>query len=288
MQGILNINKSKGLTSFDVIAKLRKLLNIKRIGHAGTLDPLATGVLPIFVGNTTRFIQYMPKTKAYRAYARLGVETNTYDTEGEIIDKRVCKYDIEEIKSALKTFEGKTIQTPPIYSAISVNGKRLYEYARKNIEVEIPQKEIEIFNIEVVDFQSDTDFPLLTFDINCASGVYVRSIIHDLGAKLNSCAMMENLTRTMSANLYLDNSITLEELTKDNAQNYFIDANTMIDFPEINLSEENLNKIKQGQYIFNQNDALADGYVKLTFNSKLTAIGIKSENIIKPKTVINI
>ena len=107
MQGILNINKSKGLTSFDVIAKLRKLLNIKRIGHAGTLDPLATGVLPIFVGNTTRLIQYMPKTKAYRAYARLGVETNTYDTEGEIIDKRVCKYDIEEIKSALKTFEGK-------------------------------------------------------------------------------------------------------------------------------------------------------------------------------------
>lgn len=286
MQGILNINKSKGLTSFDVIAKLRKLLNLKRIGHAGTLDPLATGVLPIFVGNTTRLIQYIPKTKAYRAYARLGVETNTYDTEGEITDKKNCKYDIEEIKNALKTFEGKTIQTPPIYSAISVNGKRLYEYARKNIEVEIPQKEIEIFKIEVVDFEENTDFPLLTFDINCASGVYVRSIIHDLGVKINSFAMMENLTRTMSANLYLNNSVTLEELTKENAEQYFIDANTMIDFPEVNLSEENLDKIKKGQYIFNSNQTILDGEVKLSHNSQLVAIGIKTENIIKPKTVI--
>lgn len=286
MQGILNINKSKGLTSFDVIAKLRKLLNLKRIGHAGTLDPLATGVLPIFVGNTTRLIQYIPKTKAYRAYARLGVETNTYDTEGEITDKKICKYDIEEIKNALKTFEGKTIQTPPIYSAISVNGKRLYEYARKNIEVEIPQKEIEIFKIEVVDFEENTDFPLLTFDINCASGVYVRSIIHDLGVKINSFAMMENLTRTMSANLYLNNSVTLEELTKENAEQYFIDANTMIDFPEVNLSEENLDKIKKGQYIFNSNQTILDGEVKLSYNSQLIAIGIKTENIIKPKTVI--
>jgi len=286
MHGILNINKTKGMTSFDVIAKLRKLLNIKRIGHAGTLDPLATGVLPVFISNATRLIQYIPKTKSYRAYARLGLESNTYDTEGEITNKKICKYDISEIKKALKTFEGKTIQTPPIYSAISVNGKRLYEYARKNQEVEIPQKEIEIFKIDIVNFDDTTDFPLLTFDIDCASGVYVRSIIHDLGVKLNSFAMMENLTRTASANLRIENSILLEELSPQNVSNYIIDANNVIDFPEIELDIKSYEKIKMGQYIMNTVDIQNNKFVKLIYDSKLIAIGIKADNIIKPKTVI--
>ncbi len=284
MQGILNINKSKGITSFDVIAKLRKILNIKRIGHAGTLDPLATGVLPVFIGSATRLIQYAPKTKSYRAFARLGIETNTYDTEGEIISKTPAKYDVEEIKNHLKTFEGKIIQTPPIYSAIKVNGKKLYEYARNDKEVEIPKREVEIFKIKIIDFDNNSDFPLLTFDIDCASGVYVRSIIHDLGEKLATGAMMENLIRTMSANLKLEDSVKLENLSADNIEKYVINANRVIDLPQYTLKANEAEKIKMGQFIFD--DIMDEGEVKLVFEDKLTAIGLKKNGKILPKTVV--
>ncbi len=286
MFGVLNINKSKGLTSFDVIARLRKLLNIKRIGHAGTLDPLASGVLPVFVGNATRLIQFAPKTKSYRAYARLGIETNTYDVEGEIISKKIIKYDIEEIKNILKTFEGKQLQTPPIYSAISVNGKRLYEYARKNQKVEIPQKEIEIFNVSFISFDDSSDFPLLTFDIDCASGVYVRSVIHDLGVKLNSFAMMENLTRTMSANLFLNDSVELENLSVDNIDKYLINPYDMLELPGFEINIKDFEKIKMGQYIFCDKTIGECEYVKISYNDMLVAVGLKTGNVIKPKIVL--
>ena len=273
------------MTSFDIIARLRKRLNIKRIGHAGTLDPVATGVLPVFVGKATRIIQFDPKIKSYRAYARLGIETNTYDCEGEIVAQKIKKYDIDEIKTELNTFKGKQMQTPPLYSAISVNGKRLYEYARKNQKVEVPQKEIEIFNIEITDFQ-DEDYPLLTFDIHCASGVYVRSVIHDLGQKLDSYAMMENLTRTMSANLLLSDSISIDELSKDNVDKYFINPANMIDLPLYELTAENLEKIKMGQYVFCDKTIYDDEHVKLMYDDLLVGIGIKNDKIIKPKIVL--
>lgn len=287
MRGILNINKPKGITSFDVIARLRKILNIKKIGHAGTLDPLATGVLPIFVGNATRLIQFIPKTKSYRAYARLGIETNTYDTEGEIINQKVAKYDIGQIKEILKTFEGKILQTPPVYSAISVKGKRLYEYARKNIEVEIPQREVEIFKIEVVDFQANQYFPLLIFDIHCASGVYVRSIIHDLGEKLGTGAMMEDLVRTMSANLSLENSVNLEDLTKENANSFFINPDEIIDLERVELNDVDFARIKQGQFLVNNNSFNSDIMLKLIYKNELVAIAKVVDNNIKPKIVLN-
>ena len=284
MQGVLNINKSKGMTSFDVIARLRKILKIKRIGHAGTLDPLAEGVLPVFIGSATRLIQYTPKIKSYRAFARLGIETNTYDAEGEIINKNIAKYDINNIKNILKTFEGKIIQTPPIYSAIKVNGKKLYEYARNDKEVEIPQREVEIFKVNLVDFDESTDFPLLTFDVSCASGVYIRSIIHDLGEKLSSGAMMENLVRTMSANLLLDNSVKLENLNSENISDFILNPNEIIDLPAYKLNELEFEKIKMGQFVFD--DTMKDGIIKLIFDNNLIAIGFKDNGKIKPKTVV--
>ena len=284
MHGVLNINKSKGMTSFDVIVKLRKLLGLKRIGHAGTLDPLASGVLPIFIGSATRLIQYAPKTKSYRAYARLGIETNTYDADGDMIFEKSMKYDIEQIRSALKSFTGKILQTPPIYSAIKVNGKKLYEYARKNKDVEIPQREVEIFDIRIVDFDNSSDFPLLTFDIDCASGVYVRSIIHDLGQVLGSGAMMENLVRTMSANLYIKDSISLENLLTENAQNYIINPDKVISLPAYELHRGEIEKIRMGQFIFE--DTIDDGIIKLTFEGSLIAVGNKIDGKIKPQTVV--
>ena len=284
MQGVLNINKSKGITSFDVVAKLRKILKIKRIGHAGTLDPIATGVLPVFVGSATRLIQYAPKTKSYRAFARLGIETNTYDAEGEIISKNIAKYDIEEIENTLKSFEGKIIQTPPIYSAIKVNGKKLYEYARNDKEVEIPQREVEIFSIKVADFDASGDFPLLTFDINCAAGVYVRSVIHDLGEKLGTGAMMEDLVRTMSANLKLENAVELENLNSENICDYFLNPDEVVVLPAYKLSSGEFEKIKLGQFIFD--DTMDEGVIKLTYEDNLIAIALKENGKIKPKTVV--
>lgn len=286
MRGILNINKPKGITSFDVIAKLRKILNLKKIGHAGTLDPIATGVLPIFVGNYTRLIQFMPKTKAYRAFARLGIETTTYDNEGEITQKTISKYDFLQIKEILKTFEGKIQQTPPIYSAISINGKRLYEYARKNQEVEIPSREVEIFKIEPISLEENTDFPLLVFDIHCASGVYVRSIIHDLGQKLQSGAMMENLTRTMSANLRMENSINLEDLTIENVHKHFINPNEIIELEKTELTPQEFEKIKMGQFLENSKNFNNESYIKLVFENNLVAIALVKENLLKPKIVL--
>ena len=286
MRGILNINKPKGITSFDVVAKLRKILNIKKIGHAGTLDPLATGVLPIFISNATRLIQFVPKIKSYRAYARLGIETETYDTEGEIISKKISNYNLEEIKNILRNFEGKYLQTPPIYSAISVNGKRLYEYARKNQEVEIPQKEVEIFKIEVVDFLAEGDFPLLIFDINCASGVYVRSVIHDLGQKLKTGAMMENLIRTMSANLKIENSVNLDELRLENVSDYLIDPRQILDLEEILLNDINFDKIKKGQFISNISKNNSNNFVELVYNDNLVGVGLIENDLIKPKVIL--
>ena len=286
MRGILNINKPKGITSFDVVARLRKILNIKKIGHAGTLDPLATGVLPIFISNATRLIQFAPKIKSYRAYARLGIETETYDIEGEVISRKISDYNLDEIKNILHGFEGKYLQTPPIYSAINVNGKRLYEYARQNKKVEIPQKEVEIFDINVVDFLPAKDFPLLIFDINCASGVYVRSIIHDLGRKLKTGAMMENLTRTMSANLKIEDSVNLDELTAENVSDYMINPIKVIDLEEILLSDISFDKIKKGQFIFNKDKINSKKFVKLLYNDSLVGIGLVEDDLIKPKVVL--
>ena len=178
------------------------------------------------------------------------------------------------------------MQTPPIYSAISVNGKRLYEYARKNQEVEIPQKEVEIFKLEVVEFNDNEDFPLLVFDIDCASGVYVRSIIHDLGEKLGTGAMMEGLTRTMSANLRLENSVNLEDLTQENAQNYFINPSDVVELEAININEIELDMVKKGQFLSIEKTE-EEKLVKLLYNGDLIAIGLKTDNEIKPKTVLN-
>jgi len=150
--GIINVNKPKGFTSHDVVAKLRKILRIKQIGHTGTLDPMATGVLPVCVGKATKIIQYLESSKAYRAFIKLGIKTDTYDMEGQILEKNPVILDIEGIKKYLESFRGEIIQTPPIYSAIHYKGKRLYEYARKNIEVtDIPTRKVTINSIELVE-----------------------------------------------------------------------------------------------------------------------------------------
>ncbi|MFW9260658.1 tRNA pseudouridine(55) synthase TruB [Nostoc sp. CALU 546] len=211
-QGFLNLNKPSDWTSHDCVARVRKLLRLKRVGHAGTLDPAATGVLPIALGKATRLLQYLPENKAYKATIRLGVRTTTDDLEGEIINSQPCAgLSLAEVKTVLAQFEGKIEQIPPSYSAIQVDGKRLYDLARKGEIVEVPVRTVEIFRIEILDWR-EGDFPELDVAIACGSGTYIRAIARDLGAILKTGGTLAALIRTQSSGFDLADSLTLSDL----------------------------------------------------------------------------
>jgi len=278
--GILNINKPKGITSFDVVARLRKILNTKKIGHTGTLDPLAQGVLPICVGDATRIIEYLPSGKAYRAYAKLGLTSNTYDLEGELSEPQKVGTTKEAIIEALKAFEGEIEQTPPIFSAIKIKGKKLYEYARKNEEVEIPKRTVTVSKIEFVDFQQGEN-PIVIFDVECSAGTYIRSIIHDLGQNLGCGAIMVDLIRTKANGFEIAQSQDLNNLCAEEA--IFIDPLAQIDLSEIKISSVELEKIKLGQSFWVENENI--GMTKLSYEDKLVAIAEQNEKKVSPKKV---
>ncbi|WP_414752556.1 tRNA pseudouridine(55) synthase TruB [Anabaena sp. CCY 9910] len=212
MQGFINLDKQFGWTSHDCVARLRKMLRLKRVGHAGTLDPAATGVLPIAVGKATRLLQYLPNDKAYKATVRFGVQTTTDDLQGEIITSQPCAgLSLSEVKTALCQFIGKIEQIPPIYSAIQVEGKRLYDLARKGETIEVPARTVEVFSIDVLDWR-EGDFPELDVAIACGSGTYIRAIARDLGAIFNTGGTLAALIRTHSSGFNLTDSLTLTDL----------------------------------------------------------------------------
>ena len=246
MNGIILINKSKGFTSQDVVSKLKKILNIKKVGHIGTLDPMAEGVLPILLGNYTKLSKYLIEhNKTYIACLKLGKKTDTGDLEGKIIDEKEITKNIFEKENILKTFEkfkGKIIQTPPMYSAIKVNGKKLYEYARKGEEVEIPKREVEIFDIKLL--ESNFEKNEIIFEVSCSKGTYIRSLCEDIALSLGNIGYMSALDRIVVGDFYLKNSITLEELEKNKENNKFIEE-----------------KIIKMEKIFNK-------YSKITLNSR--------------------
>ncbi len=211
--GILCVRKPKGFTSFDVVAKMRGILKTKKIGHAGTLDPMAEGVLPIFVEGATKACDIMPEnTKAYTASFKLGLVTDTQDITGTVTKQCECISKEDEIKEKLKNFSGLTDQIPPMYSAVSVGGKRLYELARQGIEVERKPRKIFIEKAELVSYDSEKAEGVL--DIVCSKGTYVRTIIHDLGQLLGCGAVMTALVRTSSNGFSLNECFTLEEIQK--------------------------------------------------------------------------
>ncbi|TVP61264.1 MAG: tRNA pseudouridine(55) synthase TruB [Nodularia sp. (in: Bacteria)] len=212
MLGFLNLNKPFDWTSHDCVARVRKLLRLKRVGHAGTLDPAATGVLPIALGRATRLLQYLPENKAYKATIRLGVQTTTDDLQGEIITSQPCPgLNFADVKTAMAQFQGKIEQIPPIYSAIQVDGKRLYDLARRGETVEVPKRTVEIFHTEILDWR-DGDFPELDVAIACGSGTYIRAIARDLGAILETGGTLAALVRTASSGFNLTDSLTLTDL----------------------------------------------------------------------------
>lgn len=214
MFGFINLNKPVGFTSHDCIAKLRKLLDTRKIGHGGTLDPEATGVLPIAVGKATRLLQFLPESKAYLARIRLGITTTTDDLAGEIV-RRVEQIDVstEEIKDCLHNFRGEIQQVPPAYSAIKKNGKKLYELARQGKEVVIEPRTVTVSRIELSNIDR-TDGCELELTIDCGAGTYIRAIARDLGNQLGVGGTLASLIRTASCGMDLENSLTFAQIER--------------------------------------------------------------------------
>lgn len=273
--GFLNINKPKGITSHDVISKLRRACKIKQIGHTGTLDPMAQGVLPVAIGKASRLIEFLEENKGYKAELIFGKISDTYDTEGEIKDFSDKKVSKDELEKALSAFRGKIEQIPPAYSAVHYNGKRLYELAREGIIPEdIPKRTVFINKLELVDF--DVDAQTATLDIECSKGTYIRSIVNDLGMSLGVGAVMTALTRTQSGFFRIENSIPLDIFVdRSDVEKYLINPVDVLSYSCYELSEFEFQRIRHGQGLdvekFEENE-----YVCLIYQNQLCAVSQKS------------
>ncbi|MBD2330097.1 tRNA pseudouridine(55) synthase TruB [Alkalinema sp. FACHB-956] len=214
MDGFLNLNKPLGMTSHDCISRLRRLLKTKKIGHAGTLDPAADGVLPIAVGRATRLLQFLPTGKAYCAIVRFGVTTNTDDLEGEILTQQaVPQLTLDGVQAAIPQFIGTMQQIPPAFSAIQVQGQRLYDLARSGKAVDVPMRTVEVSAIELLAWRGG-EFPEIDLAVACGGGTYIRAIARDLGQAVGTGATLAGLTRTASGGFDLAASVTLETIAQ--------------------------------------------------------------------------
>ena len=310
MNGIILINKEKGCTSHDVVYKVKKLTNSK-VGHTGTLDPNATGVLPLLIGEATKISKYLINhDKEYEVVLELGKKTSTADVEGEVIEeKEVPAESLEEqyVKEILKIFIGKQEQTPPIYSAIKVNGKKLYEYARKGQEVKLEPRQIEIYGIELLNINKAEK--QINFRVQCSKGTYIRSLCEDIAEKLGTVGFMKELKRTVVGDFKIENAITLEEL-REKIENK--DYSCIISVEEIfkekdriDLKSQNYSKYVNGVKLEVENCKiteldvtlrnikaepkecnLKDEVYRIYLDNKFLGLGIVSENKLKRDLII--
>ena len=220
MNGVLNIFKPKGMSSFDAVRVVKKVAGTGKVGHTGTLDPEATGVLPICIGKATKIIDYiMDSEKVYEVTLKLGIRTTTYDLEGEVLEERDPSHlTEEEILNAINSFKGEYSQIPPMYSALKQNGVRLYELARKGIEVERKGRLVNIFNLEDIKINN----PYISMKVTCSKGTYIRSLCYDIGEKLGVFATMTQLNRAKTSVFSQEKSININELTKENINDYIL------------------------------------------------------------------
>lgn len=290
MDGIIVMNKDKGCTSHDVVYNVKKLFGTK-VGHTGTLDPNATGVLPILIGKGTELSQFLINhDKKYIATIKLGQKTDTGDIEGNIIDEKGVDESFlnsKSIKGILKNMIGKQKQKPPIYSAVKINGKKLYEYARNGKVVNVPEREIEIYDLKLIDI--DKKNLLLTFEIFCSKGTYVRTVCEQIAENLNTVGFMKELKRTVVGNFTIENSITISEL-KQNINNQEFMNNHIISIEKffetsnsIIFDDKKLQMFLNGVML----DCDKDGIFRVyDLNNKFIGIGISINNKIKRKIVV--
>lgn len=276
MFGFLNIYKPKGKTSHDVVAILRRITKVKQIGHTGTLDPFAEGVLPICIGKATRLIEYLKDDKAYVATVQLGSATDTYDLEGETTKTSDLIPSLDEIEAKLDDFRGEIEQTPPIYSAIKVNGKKLYEYARAGEQVEVKTRKVCISELKLLEYNQETS--TLELYIACSKGTYIRSIANDLGEKLGCFGHLIKLVRVQAGDFVVEDAIKLEDLqTKEDVEKQLIYPLQKLNYQAYSLDEIEKEKISHGMQIFARKD-LENGIVILIFAGALVAIANSEDN----------
>lgn len=283
LMGFLNVYKPAGITSHDVVSRMRRVTKIKQIGHTGTLDPFAEGVLPVCIGKSTRLIEYLDDDKEYLAFVQFGKSTTTYDLEGEVTQTYDKKVTEDEIAEALKTFEGEISQIPPIYSAIKVNGKKLYDYARQGQEVQIQPRKVTIEKIELKNFDENNQ----TADIliKCSKGTYIRSITHDLGQNLGSGGYLIKLIRTQAGKFLVGSSINLEEFDcMEKVEQNLINPLKMLDLPKVNITEEEHEKIIHGMPIDNKSFKTGD-LIILIYNDYINAVAVADCDKLRVKKV---
>ena len=273
MNGILVVKKTKGLTSRDVVNKVGKILNTKKIGHTGTLDPMATGVLVLCIGTSLKLVELLTNhDKEYIAKIKLGIETDTLDITGKILKKEIIPtITKEKIEKVLKSFIGKSNQQVPIYSSIKVNGKKLYEYARNGEKVDLPIREIEIYNIELLKINSEDEF---TIKCHVSKGTYIRSLVRDIGYALKTIATMTELDRIKVGEFSLKESYSIEDIEKGNYK--LLSPLDVVNLPKITVDEQTEKKVKNGAVlpkIFNDDMAFL-----LNKQGKLLAIYKQKDN----------
>lgn len=281
MFGFLNIYKPKGKTSHDVVAILRRITKIKQIGHTGTLDPFAEGVLPICIGKSTRLIEYLDDEKAYIGTIQLGASTSTYDIEGEVTATSSNKIKKEDIEIILNKFRGEIEQIPPIYSAIKINGKKSYEYARNGETIELKPRKVHIEKLDIVNF--DEKNQTLEILVECSKGTYIRSIANDIGTELGCYGHLIKLVRIKAGKFNIENSIALNELTTiDLVTKNLIYPTKYLNYPKYDLSNEELTKVSHGNSI---NIDTNNGIFILMNDNKLIAIAKVENKIAKTQKV---
>jgi len=247
--GFIFLDKPEDITSFTAVNKVRRILGIKKAGHTGTLDPMATGVLPVMLGGATRFSQYLPvHDKAYRAKILLGTVTDTLDTTGEIIEEHDVDVTQQQIENVISQFIGNIKQLPPMYSAVSKDGVRLYKLARQGIEIEREARDVTIYSIEIVEPLDGKEFSI---DVSCSAGTYIRSLANDIGEKLGCGAVISSLRRTSANSISIDRTVTLEELEKavqdGDADKYIVSCDEMLtDYPAVHISDKQSFRFSNG------------------------------------------
>lgn len=285
MDGIIVVNKPKGCTSHDIVYKVKKITNSK-VGHTGTLDPMATGVLPLLIGKGTLCSKYLINhDKIYQAKIQLGQKTDTADEEGEVVEEqKVGDLSQENVKQILNTFIGKQEQVPPMYSAIKVNGKKLYEYARKGQTVEIQPRQIEIYDIKLMKLNKGNN--QLQFQVSCSKGTYIRSLCEDIAKRLGTVGYMCELNRVQVGDFNISNSVTVEELQEDKeaADRHLISLERLFENkPSINLNSRKLQLFLNGVQLTVQE---TDGVYKVYSDNKFVGVGVVNKGLMKRDIVV--
>lgn len=289
MNGILIVNKPKQYTSHDVVAKVKKICG-EKVGHTGTLDPMATGVLPLLIGQGTKLSKYLINhDKIYVSTIQLGKKTDTLDSEGNIIEEKAVNIKLlnkENVQKVLEFQKGKKTQTPPIYSAIKVNGKKLYEYARKGVEVEIPKREIEIYNIELLNINEKDQ--TIELKVHCSKGTYIRTLCENIAESLGTIGYMKELNRVQVGQFNLSQSVTVEELEKNRENEKFWNQHLITiqkffeNYPIIDLKKEKLNLFLNGVQLTNNNN---DGLYQIKVNNTIIGIGNIKNKLLKREII---